>query len=1374
MRTAAAVVLGILVLWIALTHSSLTRSIVLPRVASALGVELDADRVVITIDGHVVMEGLEARVPEIDHAAATFARIDRVTASINWATLFTQGRPTVRQIALTNPAVRISQSIEDRTLNIAALKIVSSAGPLDLPTITTQNAIIEVGEHTSTKYTALRRLFVAGDLTPAPGPVRAFNVNLREAGESIAFPGSPTGLLVEGTIDDDGAAITLSGISLDGIDPSAVPSPIRSLYTALDLKGAVTEARFNYSSERGVVVTMSLEDVDITPPVPPEPGATRPMRMHGTSGNIQMSQNGLRAELSGTVEDLPYEVDLDYLGVTADAAFTATIHTSQFAWGENPDLLPHAPPIVRQRLANFSNPTAIVDASLTISRADPTESGPAPVQVDGRLEFVQGEAAFDKFPYPFENMTARVHFTDERIVVEEVTGVSPSGAPLVASALIEPLTPDAFVNVDIDVKDVPIDDLLLECLGAQRRELVDAILSRREYQRLLDAGVISTDGEGAPKFELGGVGDMKVNVQRERGNDDIWHVLVNVTFDEVGFLVDRFPYPIIGTDVSLRIEDNHVELVDGTFTGLEGGNATVVAEATFAKDVGGGTYVPTIHVEADNVPLGDLIASALPDDPLGEAAISPRHIVHALGMGGLARASIDVGIRENGALGYDATAEIRQATSAPSPLEGAEPMVARDIDASIISSETNLHITASAVIGDGAAVSMQVDSEIGLSTASRVTARSVDTTLPLECYVAIFSPDAAEELKDTRVLLRPQGLIDLDLRATSTADTPPTTTVEITVPDALALDLFDGHVEFNDFAGSAILEAGEDPRISFLDASARLFYDNAAAGTVTMSGRVPLAALAKRKAPDIVPEDLGALQVRADDALVESGLARWIIASYLPAGALGLYDEHQPRGLLDADVTLSTIVDEDGHYTWDPVGTLRPELLTIQRRDLDVPLRIAGSVEFAQRWGQINDVLVTAPTWTGAFAGGWQARAMGIDYEATIDLDAPQGLTPDLRAMLVAELIKVIDDVKLTIDGPMSIKGAQVRGLRTDDDVTSDIAFHGDIHFSDASLEPGVEVTECTGLVDVGFEYSPQRGPPAYEMAFRIDRLRAAKVRMTEARALVLSAERDKELLMPHFSARAHAGRISATAHLWPSRGTDLDYRTDVRISGVQFGPLLADLQEPADAPPGEQAADEVPEDPWLVKNDRSRGEIDAGISLGGIVGKTETRRGSGVIEILGGNVLRLPTLIVQLIELSNLQPPANEELDYARASFFIDGDFVGFEDLSVFSRTVAILGSGSMSWQTQELDLRFHTRAARRIPMLSQLIEGIRDELATAIVRGPVDDYEVRVEQFPGDSALIESLFNARRNRIPTGTRQPDAAPLEPTAGAGLSGSNE
>jgi len=122
------------VAWIILTHSPVTSRILLPRIGDSLGVDLSARRVVIGIRGNVVMEGVQARVPGIDHAAATFCQVERIDAEVDWGTIFTIGRPAIRQILLTDPLVRISQSMDDEALNVAPLRIVSSAGgPLERP-----------------------------------------------------------------------------------------------------------------------------------------------------------------------------------------------------------------------------------------------------------------------------------------------------------------------------------------------------------------------------------------------------------------------------------------------------------------------------------------------------------------------------------------------------------------------------------------------------------------------------------------------------------------------------------------------------------------------------------------------------------------------------------------------------------------------------------------------------------------------------------------------------------------------------------------------------------------------------------------------------------------------------------------------------------------------------------------------------------------------------------------------------------------------------------------------------------------------------------------------------------------------------------------
>jgi hypothetical protein len=194
-----------------------------------------------------------------------------------------------------------------------------------------------------------------------------------------------------------------------------------------------------------------------------------------------------------------------------------------------------------------------------------------------------------------------------------------------------------------------------------------------------------------------------------------------------------------------------------------------------------------------------------------------------------------------------------------------------------------------------------------------------------------------------------------------------------------------------------------------------------------------------------------------------------------------------------------------------------------------------------------------------------------------------------------------------------------------------------------------------------------------------------------------------------------------------------MDYDGSFQWSGIRFSPLAADLAaasaEATGAPIGAAAAD--------AGDDMSRGVFEGGLSLAGTVGIEATRRGRGTMRVSGGRVLRLP-LVLRLIEVSNLAPPTNAALDFARASVYVDGPTIVFEEVSVFSSAVQILGYGTMSWPGTELDLRFRSKAAHPFPILSRLIEGVRNELIGTSVTGTVRRPVVQLEQFPATRRLI------------------------------------
>ena len=71
-------------------------------------------------------------------------------------------------------------------------------------------------------------------------------------------------------------------------------------------------------------------------------------------------------------------------------------------------------------------------------------------------------------------------------------------------------------------------------------------------------------------------------------------------------------------------------------------------------------------------------------------------------------------------------------------------------------------------------------------------------------------------------------------------------------------------------------------------------------------------------------------------------------------------------------------------------------------------------------------------------------------------------------------------------------------------------------------------------------------------------------------------------------------------------------------------------------------------------------------------MGQPENRVGRGSVRVWGGTLLRIP-LASRLIELSNLQAPTGQRIDYAQSEFFVEGDTINFERLNAASSSLAL-----------------------------------------------------------------------------------------------------
>jgi len=207
---------------------------------------------------------------------------------------------------------------------------------------------------------------------------------------------------------------------------------------------------------------------------------------------------------------------------------------------------------------------------------------------------------------------------------------------------------------------------------------------------------------------------------------------------------------------------------------------------------------------------------------------------------------------------------------------------------------------------------------------------------------------------------------------------------------------------------------------------------------------------------------------------------------------------------------------------------------------------------------------------------------------------------------------------------------------------------------------------------------------------------------MTSGQARVLSGERDGEVLLPLITADCHRGRMTGQARMrtegagvstgekstggqaasgtvaggtgdehglskTPSRGTRT-YEAELSMAGVQFGPLLSDFAQwsKETAPDAPKAAEQL-ETP-VKAGALDRGSLDARVSLSGVVGDESSRLGRGEARVGGGQVVNFP-LVMRLIRVSNLQLPINDRVEVARASFYMAGDTVTFEDVCLFGQ---------------------------------------------------------------------------------------------------------
>jgi hypothetical protein len=669
--------------------------------------------------------------------------------------------------------------------------------------------------------------------------------------------------------------------------------------------------------------------------------------------------------------------------------------------------------------------------------------------------------------------------------------------------------------------------------------------------------------------------------------------------------------------------------------------------------------------------------------------------------------------------------------------------------------------------------------------------KGLDLATRLEDLITPISPAAAKQVARLRSQRSPSGLLDagcdltIDPPAQPGADSPVDMRFTLDRSRNLTVAALDGRLAIAQRSGTAKARvrtapgSADEPAVeaTFDHLDLALTHDGKEVADLVLDGPLSVPTLEADGAQKVtVPSPLG---VTIRSARLDSPVALALMGTLIDPAARDWAKEHKLRGRFAGDLTIAP-QGPDG-----PIGvsgTIDPEWLGLDRGGTALDARpVHGRLVLSPGRIQIDGLRIETPQWS--------LRTQG---EFTLPHSAPQPAPWSMNLRLEAAASRVDESLLATLPdaAAAALRESQAQtagGLRlTRGDLTlvgnleSDAGigrgvFDGQIDFIGLSMDAGLSLSDANGTLAVRAEIPADGSPAQVTLGIDAASLRVADLTVASVRAVAHSGGLDDSILIEPIEGELYGGRVAGRAVIRPGEGSTgpRRFESGLRLAGVRFADVLAELDRAAEqrrlltfvGPPTpeeierlEQGQPRAGDLPPVAVGDASRGRLDAEFSLAGLAGQPLSRRGRGSLRIAGGDVIRLP-LIMPMMQLSNLGLPLGDRLDFAQASFVLDGNRLDFDQIALLADSLSVLGWGTVTLPDYTLDLRFNSRGVAQLPLLSGLFEGLRNELITTTVAGTIDDPRIATEQFSGTRRLIDTILGRRATVLMPDFSRLDAA---------------
>ncbi len=1380
---------------IALTQTPLLKSILIGRIDGMLGVSSSAERVTLMRGGVVVVKGLRVRTPALPGTGGEVLSTEEAQITLDLSGMLT-GRASVKSVKLIRPRVRLSVNPRG-VLNLGLLKRPAQRGRAGrLPALTIIDGVIELGEHDGEHYQERSQMSVRGGLYQRPDDPSVYDIELTE--KKPDAPGAAAGdgtLHVTGLLNADTGQIdvTMEGLDLEQFSDRTAPGPYRELWAMMDVRGEIDSARFAYAPGSAVEASLELRAVDMNVPIEDAIGGRTLLAMREVSGPIQLTLAGVEATLQGFAEDIEVAVALRYGGLTEDAPFFVRLDVPTLTVEERSVLLGMAPEVVRTIFENFSQPSMVLSGWVSASRGAPRADGtPAQVISEGAVQVAEGMVQYEQYPYPFEHITGRVEFDADEVRVIDFRGVSPTGAHLSVSGRVAPPDDKAAVDIRLALTDVPVDPFLRTCLPENIQRIFDILMDMPKVEALYAKGDIVTSASAAanqialaearraladarasdesmmdiekhrgvvaqceatarlPVFDMGGLLDLDLRLEREAGAGNDFRATIDVRSPMAGLLPHAFAYPVVAHDVLVRVNEKEVAIEQTRFDSPTG--ATGTAHGRVAVAEGATEYTPDIDISIRDVPMDEVLLAAIPGDE--KAAFSPARAIRKLAVRGAVKAEVRIFPDPNdlNRTTFDVHALGQLLAARPSIHGSVLSLDDMQLDLTVGRDAVRVNEVAGRIgearVAGQAAVDLREDGSAS-TIEVQLQAEGLDLSAPVEAVVAAFAPEAAAEIAHTRGEHLPGGHADLDVEV-SVQDEALEYAVHFTALDEMALNGWGGRLQLLDSTGSIELTPG---RARFEKLSGAMGFDGAPCGHVALDGEIHLDDAGLGAAQEKNEEDVLQLIVGIEGGDIGSLIVRAVAQETAPEFAAWMNDNGL-GGRFAADVVLSSHADGKRDVT----GVISPGSLSLvsggERLALD---ELTGEIELSPVGGRI--VLDGQGDGVALAVDGQWARdeVEPFSFAGRINGRVPT-LSAGVRAALPGVLNSVFEELAFEVHGPVSVQDGKVRANWFDEATGVRLSgFEGEVTVSGMSMDPGVTISDAVGTASVRAWQREGEAANDVSIAFTVEQARAASMLVHDVHGRVRSTPEAGSYVVQVPQGALYDGRLSASGAVrglggHAADGGTGDWELHASFDRVDFKEMLKDLRSGESQ---EMDDDAVP----------GSGELFADMSLRGAVGGAG-RQGRGMLRLQTPDdapkmqVLQLPGL-VQLVKLSSLQVPVDEPVTFAYAEWYVDGSRMIFEEVFAESASVAVVGTGELRWPGLELDITFTTQSLLKTPVLTELTELLRNEVATARVTGTLYDPEVKYQQLQATRSLFDAIVSGdarRRDRVKSKPSQVDA----------------